>query len=1189
MDSLPQPPLRGCNFACPICDSSFTTRKQLLDHLRTEPDPTHKTLRFNACASSHYPQLLQQGVLACPLGCGSFFNGGETGTSKPLEFHIGRANCVDRRPTAPAAELNGPYLATTITGVRASLTAQARSARSAPATVPPHSAAVDFCCSHPEFTPIHMRTSGCQSAVSLPKPCLSTITPVITDLLNKAADVRGEVLREAAWDALFLFPTLVLGPQKPGASTTAVKAEMTIRLDLWNKGELDILAARAKAASRPPSGRSKSQRAARRAAQLLKKNQFARAAALAGSLGVADATEDTLKAIPHLFPEPGGVSQADLMDLYGPAAPPLQDPPSNTVTVETLTACLAAAPPLSSPHRDGWRNEHFVDLAKDGACGVALARVLTAIIQGDVSQKTANILSSSTLIVLLKKDADQMQALKDALGDAYLQPQRPIGMGTALVKLACNCALTLVKEALGPAVGPGQFAVETKGGCALLQWAIQMAMEGKPHLAGASLDGINAYGEIERDCIEAALRANPFLHNLLPLFDLLYKKGEGVLWFYDEHGNFVMETRNKRGVRQGCVLGMFLFCLAMVPVYDRLKNIAGEEGVVYAYCDDSYILAPVDQMAQVLHQAPGIFGKVGLRIGYGPGKTELVLPKDCSREAFPYPLDDPLISAPQVVTGFGSCLGVPRHPTNDPTFIHSSLQKMGEAHDRLLDLVEEVSDEDPFAALRLLQMCGVQKFGHVLSAVPPDQVREFAAARDEAIAATFSTIQQSPAPDHSTHTLPVGAGGAGLPSLAAHADGSYVGAFFRIAGPLQQRLCAMGGQTNSNLAASLQYPEHSKNSTQWANSVIKAHAMARDLQQSFSPAEQHAADRLAPRGSAIFSAGDPTSEVPDLPPTIDTDDFPEIHQATSAPKGIRFVASRIRKWRDWRDFFDLHSSAPARDQPKLLTHAGHGSVTILQSDRPLGQLASAEVARTTIRRISGASSLGRHSLTAKQHCPQCGVQGGEQESLERHVVRCPNGGMRHLFHAGLVGVIKDILKEAAVPDASVVVEARGLRPEDKTRPGDIVAFDFFAEGRHLVIDAVMTTVYRNTVLSKVATIPGYVAKQAEDRKFLADRTSSHPVSAVHGGPHILVPFAIEDGGRLGAHALALLRALATAALAKGRTPPFAKGIGELRHNMLVSLWVRRWQQRISTWLHLAISRHTLRLLCPRTAAQHGHL
>ena len=135
----------------------------------------------------------------------------------------------------------------------------------------------------------------------------------------------------------------------------------------------------------------------------------------------------------------------------------------------------------------------------------------------------------------------------------------------------------------------------------------------------------------------------------------------------------------------------------------------------------------------------------------------------------------------------------------------------------------------------------------------------------------------------------------------------------------------------------------------------------------------------------------------------------------------------------------------------------------------------------------------------------------------------------------------------------------------------------------------MTTVYRNTVLEKVATVPGFAARQAEDRKFLADRTSTQPISAVHGGPHILVPFAIEDGGRLGSHAQALLRSLATTALNKGRTPPFARRVEKLTHNMHISLWVRRWQQRLSAWVHLAISRHTVRPLCPRVASQHNHL
>ena len=100
------------------------------------------------------------------------------------------------------------------------------------------------------------------------------------------------------------------------------RTEIAARLELWNKGHLDALAAISRANIRPPSGIIKARRAARRAAQLLRKNQFARAAALAGSLSVADATHDTINDIGPLFPNPCGVDPEDLHDLYGPTAPP---------------------------------------------------------------------------------------------------------------------------------------------------------------------------------------------------------------------------------------------------------------------------------------------------------------------------------------------------------------------------------------------------------------------------------------------------------------------------------------------------------------------------------------------------------------------------------------------------------------------------------------------------------------------------------------------------------------------------------------------------------------------------------------------------------------------------------------------------------------------------------------------------
>ena len=144
------------------------------------------------------------------------------------------------------------------------------------------------------------------------------------------------------------------------------------------------------------------------------------------------------------------------------------------------------------------------------------------------------------------------------------------------------------------------------------------------------------------------------------------------------------------------------------------------------------------------------------------------------------------------------------------------------------------------------------------------------------------------------------------------------------------------------------------------------------------------------------------------------------------------------------------------------------------------------------------------------------------------------------MHAGLVAVIiVAILLMAGVPKSSIVVEKKGLRP-DRTRPGDVVVaftglvLNFYGPGRHLVIDAVISTVYRNTLLSVTRLIPGHVAKLAEDKKFKADELSSQPVSCKHGGDHVFVPFAMEDGGTLGAHAHALLKTLAEHAVSAGR-------------------------------------------------------
>jgi hypothetical protein len=130
------------------------------------------------------------------------------------------------------------------------------------------------------------------------------------------------------------------------------------------------------------------------------------------------------------------------------------------------------------------------------------------------------------------------------------------------------------------------------------------------------------------------------------------------------------------------------------------------------------------------------------------------------------------------------------------------------------------------------------------------------------------------------------------------------------------------------------------------------------------------------------------------------------------------------------------------------------------------------------------------------------------------------------MHHGLIKSLRRIVEEARIPKAAIVEEARGLRDGDATPSWDLVAVDFTAPGRHLILDGVVTTVYMNFILSRAAAVPGFAARQVENTKFKADNTLAHPISVAYGGRHTFVPFAIEDGGRIAAHGQSVLRMLA---------------------------------------------------------------
>ena len=153
------------------------------------------------------------------------------------------------------------------------------------------------------------------------------------------------------------------------------------------------------------------------------------------------------------------------------------------------------------------------------------------------------------------------------------------------------------------------------------------------------------------------------------------------------------------------------------------------------------------------------------------------------------------------------------------------------------------------------------------------------------------------------------------------------------------------------------------------------------------------------------------------------------------------------------------------------------------------------------------------------------------ESLERHLYFCPFGGLRNEIHSGLAWQVIAILKEAGISPNQIVTELNGLRPRDSTRPGDaVVVLNFGGDGQHLLLDVASTTVRGNSHAGMSGTVPGLSALDRENDKFTNDRNSGSPVSTFHGGNHILVPFVVEDGGRIGDQGQSILRVLAERAV-----------------------------------------------------------
>ena len=163
------------------------------------------------------------------------------------------------------------------------------------------------------------------------------------------------------------------------------------------------------------------------------------------------------------------VDESTLRRMHGPKFNPTRESMSSTVTLDMVMKCLSSVAPLTTPTKDGLRVEHLLSPCADQDCAATFTDMVAVLAASDGTDNTSDLLSSTTLVVLLKKLEAEMEALRRKQGPAYRETQRPLGMGSTVPKIAANCVLEKMQPAVGATSGAHHFAVNTKGGCDMVQ------------------------------------------------------------------------------------------------------------------------------------------------------------------------------------------------------------------------------------------------------------------------------------------------------------------------------------------------------------------------------------------------------------------------------------------------------------------------------------------------------------------------------------------------------------------------------------------------------------------------------------------------------------------------------------------------------------------------------------------------
>ena len=197
-----------------------------------------------------------------------------------------------------------------------------------------------------------------------------------------------------------------------------------------------------------------------------------------------------------------------------------------------------------------------------------------------------NIFAYSKLIGLVKQNEENIN------GNLKL---RPIGIGMVWPKIISKTILNHYIAHAKEILEPFQFGL-SKGGLESITFITKEALKEHPNWVLLRLDLVNAFNSILRKIIFEEVSANFPL--LLPWLHCLYGRFSD-LWTKSEDGTCYFPLSSEEGVKQGCTLGSFLFCIAIQnPIIKKINSILNNTssgsptaGFAFALLDDINIIA----------------------------------------------------------------------------------------------------------------------------------------------------------------------------------------------------------------------------------------------------------------------------------------------------------------------------------------------------------------------------------------------------------------------------------------------------------------------------------------------------------------------------------------------------------------------------------------------------------------------